>query len=164
MNVDVEIVATSTCISSEEAFLVCLCDCLLELESLEPKLTSDVDVAGLCLHGRSDDQGSLHKLVGVMSEDLSVLACSWLRLVGVDDKIRGSTGDKQIRKTTYLPSLTLGMKLYLSPLGNPAPPLPLSPEALISSMIQSWPMDTISLVWCQSPLFIAPLINGSWSQ
>ena len=47
---------------------------------------------------------------------------------------------------TYLPSDTLGMKLYLTPDGKPAPPLPLSPEALISSTIQSGPLAKISAV------------------
>lgn len=46
----------------------------------------------------------------------------------------------------YLPSLFFGMNEYLTPEGKPAPPLPLSPEALISSMIQSCPLRRISLV------------------
>ena len=48
--------------------------------------------------------------------------------------------------STYLPSLTFGMNEYLSPEGKPAPPRPRKPDFLISSMIQSGPMDKMSLV------------------
>jgi hypothetical protein len=51
-----------------------------------------------------------------------------------------------IETKTYLPSETLGMKEYLSPEGKPAPPLPLSPDFLISSMIQSWPISMMFFV------------------
>jgi len=62
---------------------------------------------------------------------------------------------------TYLPSgETLGMKEYFKPDGKPAPPLPLRPDFLISSIIQSWPISIMFLVWCQSPLFIAASIHG----
>ena len=56
--------------------------------------------------------------------------------------------------SNYLPSETLGMKEYFKPEGKPAPPLPLRPDFLISSMIQSGPMARISLVLCQSPYII----------
>ena len=53
---------------------------------------------------------------------------------------------EMIETKTYLPSETLGMKEYLSPEGKPAPPLPLSPDFLISSMIQSWPISIMFFV------------------
>lgn len=59
--------------------------------------------------------------------------------------------------------LTLGMKLYLRPEGNPAPPRPRSPEFLISSMIHSGPMRMSSFVRYQSPRSCAPFSDGSWS-
>lgn len=77
-------------------------------------------------------------------------------------------------KQSYLPSYeTFGINEYFKPEGNPAPPLPLNPDFLISSTIQSCPMLKISLVLCQSPyiyinnckfciytLFKAPSIQG----
>jgi hypothetical protein len=47
---------------------------------------------------------------------------------------------------TYLPSETLGMKEYFRPEGKPAPPRPRKPDFLISSMIQSGPIERMSFV------------------
>ena len=47
---------------------------------------------------------------------------------------------------TYLPSETFGMNEYFRPDGKPAPPLPLKPDFLISSIIQSCPLSKMSLV------------------
>lgn len=54
------------------------------------------------------------------------------------------------------------IKLHFIPDGNPAPPLPLSPEAFISEMSQSWPLSRISLVLCQSPYFCADFRSVPW--
>ena len=58
---------------------------------------------------------------------------------------------KLIKGKAHLPSETLGIKEYFRPEGKPAPPLPLRPDFLISSIIQSCPIARISLVLCQSP-------------
>lgn len=59
----------------------------------------------------------------------------------------GSDSSALITKYDGLPSYdTFGINEYFNPVGKPAPPLPLSPDALISSIIQSAPMPNNSLV------------------
>ena len=77
MRVDVEIISTTTCVLSNEALGISLLNCSLKLESLIPKLSSDVDVSGLCSHTKANDKSTFNKLVWVMSEDFSIFACSW---------------------------------------------------------------------------------------
>jgi len=72
--------------------------------------------------------------VGVVPEDLPVLASARFGLICIDNKIRWSAINERVG---YLPSDTFGMKEYLRPEGKPAPPLPRRPDFLISSMIQS---------------------------
>ena len=46
---------------------------------------------------------------------------------------------------------SFGMNDHLRPVGKPAPPRPRRPDALISSMIASWPRWISALVLSQSP-------------
>ena len=62
-----------------------------------------------------------------------------------------------------LPGLgSLGMKPHFMPVGKPAPPRPRSPDALILSMIASWPMAISALVSSQSPRACAAFKYGDW--
>ena len=47
----------------------------------------DVDVGRSSSHANSSNQASLHELVGVVSHDLSILACARLALIGVDHEV-----------------------------------------------------------------------------
>jgi hypothetical protein len=59
---------------------------------------------------------------------------------------------------------TLGMKLHLLPVLNPAPPRPRSPLALTWPHSHSGPLAIRSAVRCQSPRFRAPSRKGSCLQ
>ena len=50
---------------------------------------------------------------------------------------------------------SLGMNDHFVPVGKPAPPRPRSPDALMTSMILSWPSSSSALVLSQSPRAIA---------
>ena len=57
---------------------------------------------------------------------------------------------------------SLGMKLHFMPVGKPAPPRPRRPDALIISMIASWPMAISLAVSSQSPRACAAFKSGDW--
>ena len=91
MNVDIKVIATSTSVLSDKSLVVGFLNSSLELESLEPEFTSDVNIGGLCSHGETNDEGSFYEFVRVISQNLSVLAGSRLRLISVDNQVGGST-------------------------------------------------------------------------
>lgn len=78
MDNHIEIVATIAGVLAQETFSISFVHSPLELSNLIPKLSSDVDVRLACSHGKSNDQGSFHKLVGVVPHDLSIFASTWL--------------------------------------------------------------------------------------
>ena len=84
---DIEVVTTATSVLTNKTLGVGFIDRTLELHLLVPKLTSHVDVGSLGTHAESDDECTFHKLVGVMSQDLTILASSWLRLVRINYEV-----------------------------------------------------------------------------
>ncbi len=63
-------------------------------------------------------------------------------------QVPGSDSSALMTRKDGRPSVFLGMKDHFSPEGKPAPPLPRSPESLISWTIQSGPIHMMSLVLC----------------
>jgi hypothetical protein len=87
LDVDIKIISTTASVLAKEALLVCFIDSTLQLDLLIPELAAHINVSGLCSHTETDNQSTLNELVGVMSQDLSIFACSWLRLITIDNKI-----------------------------------------------------------------------------
>jgi hypothetical protein len=78
MDIDVEVIATSAGVLAEESSLVGFIDCLLQLKSLVPELTSNVDVSGLGTHGEPNTESALYELVWIVTQYLSILASTRL--------------------------------------------------------------------------------------
>ena len=75
---------------AEIALLISLVDCLLHPAGWLGVLTPDVDEGVMDLIGDGGDDDSLDHLVGVPLQQLAVFECPRLRLVTVDNQIRGS--------------------------------------------------------------------------
>jgi hypothetical protein len=78
LNINVEVVARTACVLSEEALLVGFINSALELDLLVPEFTSDVDISCLGSHTETDNESTLDKFVRIMTKDLSVLTGAWL--------------------------------------------------------------------------------------
>lgn len=89
VDVDVEVVSSTTGVLSDETSLVGFLDGALKDGGLVVELATDVDVGGGAVHGATGDQTSLEQLVGVLAHNLTVLAGSGLTLIGVDDQVAG---------------------------------------------------------------------------
>jgi len=87
MSIDIKVVATATGVLSKEALVISFLNCSLNLKTLIPEFTSYVDIGCFCSHSESNNEGTLDKFMRIMSHDLSILARSRLRLIGVDDQV-----------------------------------------------------------------------------
>jgi hypothetical protein len=90
VDIHIKVVATAASVLADEAFCVGLLHCLLKLVHFVPKLATHVDVSCLRTHGESNHKSAFNQLVRVVSQNLSVLASSGLRLVTVDYQVRWS--------------------------------------------------------------------------
>ena len=115
MDVYIKVVATSAGVLAEETFLVSFCNGLFKLETFEPELSSHVNVCSLGAHRETNAESALDKLVGVVSQDLSVLAGTWLKR-----PLAGSDSSALMTRYEGLPSLTLGINEYFRPVSRPA--------------------------------------------
>lgn len=90
MDVDVKVVAGATGILANQAVGVGLVDGGLENGSLVVELTADVNVGSGGIHAAAGKQAALDKLVGVLANNLSVLAGTGLTLISVDNEVSGA--------------------------------------------------------------------------
>ncbi len=87
MYIDVKVVSTSASVLTKETFLVCLINSFLDLVSFMPKFSSDVDIRCFCSHTESNHKGTFDQLHWLVSQDFSIFACAWLRLITIDNKV-----------------------------------------------------------------------------
>src|SRR5688500_18712527 len=66
----------------------------------------------------------------------SITECGLKRRMSRSWQVPGSLSS-ELQTTYFWPGAARGMKLHLTPVGNPAPPRPRRPEAFTSSMIAS---------------------------
>ena len=87
MSVNIKVVAGATSIFAEETFGVGLLNCLFELKTFIPKLTTHIDIGCLGTHGEADNKCTFDELMWVVSENLPIFASTGLRLIGVDYQV-----------------------------------------------------------------------------
>ena len=87
--------------------------------------------------------------------------CGSCRMISLSLHVPGSPSSALTTRYLGRPSSGLFMKLHLSPEGNPAPPLPRSPLALISFTIHSLPFSTISCTHFQHNI-VKEVLGGEW--
>mmetsp|Transcript_16636 Transcript_16636/g.55431 ORF Transcript_16636/g.55431 Transcript_16636/m.55431 type:complete len:204 (-) Transcript_16636:334-945(-) len=91
MNIDIEVISTATSILAEFSFCIRLGNSFLQGNIFIVVFSTNVDVSSLGEHGSTNNQTSVHQLVRLMPENLSVLACAGFTLIGVHHKIRRSS-------------------------------------------------------------------------
>ena len=107
------------------------------------KLASYVDVGGAAVHASACHKAAFDQFVRIFTHDFSVLASARFAFIGIDDEV-ARLGvfvpifevHKRLRQLAQYEYV--GDKLvdtHFMPEGNPAPPRPRRPEALISEMI-----------------------------
>lgn len=87
VEVNIKVVTRPAGILANQASLVGLVDRVLENGSLVVEFTTDVDVGGRGVHGAARNEAALDELVRVLAHNLTILACSRLTLIGVDNEV-----------------------------------------------------------------------------
>jgi hypothetical protein len=87
VNIYVKVESGTAGVLANETVLVSLLNCALQDGGLVVELTTDVDVCRGTIHGTAGNHTSLDELVRVLAHNLSVLARSWLTLIGVDNQV-----------------------------------------------------------------------------
>lgn len=87
VNVDVKVVSRSAGVLSDQTVLVGLLNGALKDGSLVVELTTNVDVSSCAVHGTTSDQAAFDQSVWILAHDFTVLASTWLTLIGIDDQV-----------------------------------------------------------------------------
>mmetsp|Transcript_32190 Transcript_32190/g.45769 ORF Transcript_32190/g.45769 Transcript_32190/m.45769 type:complete len:305 (-) Transcript_32190:35-949(-) len=91
VEVDIEVISRSRRVLSDQAGSVRFVDGLIEHNSLVKVLSTDVNIGSTSSHGITSQQTTLYQLVWVLSHNFTVLTCSRLGFIGVDDQKGGSS-------------------------------------------------------------------------
>ena len=89
MDVDIEIVSTAACIFPDQAFFVRFLNRSLEHGGLVIKLSANVDVGCVRVHGTAGHETAFDEFVGIFAHDFAVFAGPGFAFVGIDDEIAG---------------------------------------------------------------------------
>ena len=87
MQVDVKIPARFGSILTKQASVIRLVNCSLQAARLIHKFAADIDIGGMRPHRKTSNHTALKQLVWLMADNVAVLACTWLGLIGIDDEV-----------------------------------------------------------------------------
>ena len=87
VNVDVEVPAGPRRVLADQARLIGLVDGGLKLLAFADEFTTDIDVTDMRAHREASDQATFDQLLGIVTQDVPVLAGAGLGLVGIDDQV-----------------------------------------------------------------------------
>jgi hypothetical protein len=90
MNIHIEVISTIAGIFTDETLGIGFVNRSLELNLFVPKLSSYINVSSFSFHGKTNEKCAFNEFVRVVSENFSVFAGAWLRLITVDDEVRRS--------------------------------------------------------------------------
>ena len=89
VDVKIEIPARAAGVLADQPRLVGLVDGVLQAPAFVDEFAAHIDVGGMGAHGEGGQKAALDQMMGVVAQDLAVLAGARLGLVGIDHQIMG---------------------------------------------------------------------------